>query len=139
MLTEQDIQKQRQLNLLDNDLPALRCLNQDYKGDLSNLLFDLDYYAKLPEAQRAFNALDTVEFTVIHNETIDWQVEKIRNELDRLNDEIEGELDSIINDLEQDNPDLDQIIGYLKHLHKSNEGAFNKVDKQLDKLFKTDD
>lgn len=99
----------------------------------------LHYYAKLPEATRAFGALDTYEFTVVHNETIDWQVEKIRNELDRLNDEIEGELDSIINDLEQDNPDLDQIIGYLKHLHKSNEGAFNKVDKQLDKLFKTDD
>ncbi len=139
MLTEQDIQKQRQLNLLDNDLPALRCLNQDYKGDLSDLLFDLDYYAKLPEATRAFKALDTDEFTVIHNETIDWQVEKIKNKLDNLNDDIDGELSGCIDCLEQANPDIEQVVKYLKGLRKSNERVFNEVDKQLDKLFKTDD
>jgi len=139
MLTEQDIQKQRQLNLLDGDLPALRCLNQDYKGDLSDLLWDLDFYAKLPEAKRALNALDTDEHYLIAKVCIDWPIECIQTKLDQLNSDIDGELIGCIDCLEQESPDLESVVRYLKQLRKSNEKSFNEIDEKLEHLFKTDD
>ena len=139
MLTEQDIQKQRQLNLLDGDLPAIQCLNLHYRGDLSDLLWDLHYYGKLPEAERAFNSQDTSEFTVVNNDTLDWRIECIQDKLNKLNDDIDGELNGCIDCLEQESPDINQVVNYLKSLRKSNEKAFTEVDSKLDKLFKTYD
>ena len=128
MLTEQDIQKQRQLNLLDGDLPAIQCLNLHYWGDLSDLLWDLHYWGKLPEAERAFNSQDTSKFTVVNNDTLDWRIKCTQEKLNKLNDDIDEELNGIINCLEGDNQDLVQVIGYLKSLRKSNEKAFNEID-----------
>lgn len=138
MLTEQDIKEQRRLNQLDGDLPAMQCLNENYNGDLSDLLWDLDFYGKLPEAKRALNALDADEHYLIAKVCIDWPIECIQTKLDELNSDIDGELSGCIDTLEQESPDIESVVRYLQQLRKRNEKSFNEIDERLEQLFKTD-
>ena len=130
-LTEAEIEKQRKLNKLDGDLPALKCLNENYDGDLSDLLWDIHYYGELPGAETAFNALDTDEFKLINIESLEWSKECITDKIDRLSDDILGEIDGILDDQELE---VSEIVSYLKKLRNRSEAKFTEIVETIEKL-----
>ena len=133
-LTEAEIEKQRKLNKLDGDLPALKCLNENYDGDLSDLLWDLHYYGELPVAETAFNSLDTDEFKLVCIESLEWSKEKITDKVDRLSDIVLGEINSILDSIDNDELEVSEIARYLKTLRNRSEAEFTEIVETIEKL-----
>lgn len=137
-LTDEDVSKQRKLNQGEiPDKPAIVCINEHYESNLNDMLFDLASYGKVEGASRALDALDD-EYTLVLTRYLASDIQRSRDDLDKLADDIDGELTGCIDCLEQVEPDIDQVINYLKGFKSRTEKAFRSIDTALDRITNQD-